>query len=188
MHEYYITHPQLYTQAQTRDVRHILVKTKPLAESLFAQLKAGNDKAWCTLAKKYSQDPSSKDNCGKLTVSKGQTVPEFDKVAFAQPTKVRSTRRSTTRSTAGSSSSRSRTSSRARRRPRSRLRASIKQQLLQQNKNQAMTDWVGRPDEELLLGLEDQVPGRLRADAGSLRADDDERHDHRLVVDPRVAR
>ena len=44
------------------------------ADSIYAQLKAGNTKTWCTLAKKYSQDPSSKDNCGKLTVSKGQTV------------------------------------------------------------------------------------------------------------------
>ena len=37
---------------------------------------------WCTLAKKYSQDTSSKDSCGKATFSKGQTVPEFDKVAL----------------------------------------------------------------------------------------------------------
>ena len=89
--------------------------------SIYAQLKAGNDKTWCTLAKKYSQDPSSKDNCGKLTVSKGQTVPEFDKVAFSQPTKGRHAPVHN-RSTAGSSSSRSRTSSRGRRRPRSRSR------------------------------------------------------------------
>ena len=56
--------------------------------SIYAQLKAGNDKTWCTLAKKFSQDPSSKDNCGKLTVSKGQTVPAFDKVAFSEKTKT----------------------------------------------------------------------------------------------------
>ena len=87
MHDYYIAHPQLYSKAQTRDVRHILVKTKPQADSIYAQLKAGNDKTWCTLAKKFSQDPSSKNNCGKLTVSKGQTVPQFDKVAFSEKTK-----------------------------------------------------------------------------------------------------
>jgi parvulin-like peptidyl-prolyl isomerase len=88
VHDYYIAHPQLYSKAQTRDVRHILVKTKPQADSIYAQLKAGNDKTWCTLAKKFSQDPSSKDKCGKLTVSKGQTVPKFDEVAFTEKTKT----------------------------------------------------------------------------------------------------
>jgi parvulin-like peptidyl-prolyl isomerase len=141
VHAYYIAHPQLYSQAQTRDVRHILVKSKPLAESLYAQLKAGNDQTWCKLAKKYSQDPSSKATCGKLSVSKGQTVAEFDKVAFSEKAKVIHVPihnaqygwfiiepltivkpRSTT--------------------PEKQVSASIKQQLLQQNKNQAMTDWV----------------------------------------------
>ena len=141
IHQYYITHPQLYSQAQSRDVRHILVKAKPLAETLYAQLKGGNDKAWCTLAKKYSQDPSSKDNCGKLTVSKGQTVPEFDKVAFAQPTKqvhapihnaqygwfiIEPLSNVKPRSTT----------------PEKQVSASIKQQLLVQNRNQATTDWA----------------------------------------------
>jgi peptidyl-prolyl cis-trans isomerase C len=87
VHDYYVGHPQLYSQPQSRDVRHILVKTKALADSIYLQLKAGNDKTWCTLAKKYSQDPSSKSSCGKLTVTKGQTVAEFDKVSFSQPTK-----------------------------------------------------------------------------------------------------
>ena len=61
-------------------------RTKASADSIYAQLKAGDNKTWCTLAKKFSQDPSSKDNCGKLTVSKGQTVAEFDKVAFSEKT------------------------------------------------------------------------------------------------------
>ncbi len=141
VHQYYTTHPQLYSQAQTRAVRHILVKSKPLADSLYAQLKSGNTQAWCKLAKKYSQDPSSKDKCGNLTVSKGQTVPEFDKVAFSETTKVvhvpvhngqygwfiiepvaNVKPRTTT--------------------PEAQVSSSIKQQLLQTDKNQAMTDWV----------------------------------------------
>jgi peptidyl-prolyl cis-trans isomerase C len=141
VHQYYVTHPQLYSQPQTRDVRHILVKTKPLAESIYAQLKAGNDKTWCTLAKKYSQDPSSKDKCGDLTVSKGQTVPEFDKVVFSQPTKqihapvhnaqygwftIESLDNIKPRATT----------------PEKQVSAAIKQQLLQTDKNQTMTDWV----------------------------------------------
>jgi parvulin-like peptidyl-prolyl isomerase len=141
IHAYYVGHPTLYSQPQSRDVRHILVKTKALADTLYSQLKSGSDKAWCTLAKKYSQDPSSKNACGKLTVTKGQTVPEFDKVAFTGATKtvhapVHSAQygwfvieplsaikaKSTT--------------------PEKQVSNTIKQQLLQQDKNQAMTDWV----------------------------------------------
>lgn len=68
--------------AASRQVRHILVKKKALATSIYNQLKNGTDKTWCTLAKKYSQDPSSKDKCGKLTVTKGETVPVFNNVVF----------------------------------------------------------------------------------------------------------
>jgi len=142
VHQYYIAHPQLYSQAETRDVRHILVKAKPLAESLFSQLKSGNDQTWCTLAKKYSQDPSSKNACGKLTVSKGQTVAEFDTVAFSEKTKVVHTPIHNAQygwfiiEAVGSIKPRATT-------PEKQVAASIKQQLLQQNKNQAMTDWVG---------------------------------------------
>jgi parvulin-like peptidyl-prolyl isomerase len=140
VHDYYVAHPQLYSKAQTRDVRHILVKSKPSAESIYAQLKAGNTQTWCKLAKKFSQDPSSKDACGKLTVSKGQTVAEFDKVAFSEKTNVVHAPihnaqygwfvieplsavhpRSTT--------------------PEKQVSATIKQQLLQTKKDQVMTDW-----------------------------------------------
>jgi parvulin-like peptidyl-prolyl isomerase len=139
-HDYYIGHPQLYSKAQTRDLRHILVKTKPQADSIYAQLKAGNDKTWCTLAKKFSQDPSSKNNCGKLTVSKGQTVPEFDKVAFSEKTKT--IHAPIHDATYGwfviepLSIVHPRTTT-----PEKQVVATIKQQLLTQKKNQAITTW-----------------------------------------------
>jgi parvulin-like peptidyl-prolyl isomerase len=70
-----------YGQPESRDVRHILVKTRALADKIYAQLRAGGD--FAALAKKYSQDPGSKALGGKLTISKGQTVPRFDQVAFS---------------------------------------------------------------------------------------------------------
>jgi foldase protein PrsA len=81
---YYDGHPTVYTQPQSRVVRHILVKNKGTADKLYARLKGGAD--FAALAKKYSQDPGSKSQGGRLTITKGQTVPEFDKVAFALKT------------------------------------------------------------------------------------------------------
>lgn len=86
---YFHNNPGQFPSAATsRKVRHILVKQKTLATTIYNQLKSGNDKTWCTLAKKYSQDPSSKNKCGVLTVTKGETVAAFDKVAFSQKTGV----------------------------------------------------------------------------------------------------
>ena len=81
---YYLAHKSDYSQAASRDVRHILVNNQKLANQLYTQLKHGGD--FGKLAKKYSKDPGSAANGGKLTVSKGQTVPPFDKVAFSLKT------------------------------------------------------------------------------------------------------
>ena len=141
VHAYYLAHQSIYTQLPSRNVRHILVKSPTLAQTIYAQLKSGNDKAWCTLAKKYSLDPSSKNACGKLTVQQGQTVPEFNKVAFTEKTKV--VHAPVHSSQYGwfviepLSSVKPKSST-----PEKQVASTIRQQLLQTDKNQAMTDWV----------------------------------------------
>jgi len=83
---YYKQHVAEYKSAQSRAVRYILVKDQKTAGQLYDQLKSGSKQTWCTLAKKYSLDPGSKNKCGQGSFSKGQTVAAFDKVLFSAPT------------------------------------------------------------------------------------------------------
>jgi parvulin-like peptidyl-prolyl isomerase len=136
--KYYKDHKTQYEQPATRDVRHILVNSKGLADRLYAQLKSGGD--FAALAKKYSKDPGSAAQGGKLTISKGQTVPEFDKAAFSlkknQLSKPIKTQYgwhiiqplSDVRP--------------AKQTPFAQVKESIKQQLQQEKRNKAMTEWV----------------------------------------------
>jgi foldase protein PrsA len=84
---YYDSHKSKYAAPATREVRHILVKKKSLAEELYKRLQNGAD--FAALAKKYSTDTVSAKSGGKLlpAVSKGQTVPPFDKAVFSLKTK-----------------------------------------------------------------------------------------------------
>jgi parvulin-like peptidyl-prolyl isomerase len=135
---YYDTHKSQYVQPESRDVRHILVTKKALADSLYQQLKSGGN--FAKLAKQYSKDPGSAANGGKLTVSKGQTVPAFDKTAFSlktgqisQPVHTQYGYHIIQALSAVKASS---TTSLAQ------VRASIKQQLEQQRKNDKITKWL----------------------------------------------
>lgn len=78
--KYYNENKSQYVVAESRDVRHILVKTKAQANKIYDQLKAGAN--FAALAKKYSQDEGSKATGGKLTIIRGQTVAPFDTTAF----------------------------------------------------------------------------------------------------------
>jgi foldase protein PrsA len=137
---YYQTHLSQYKQAESRDVRHILVKTKAKADQIEQQLKNGGD--FATLAKKYSTDTSSKSLGGRLPggITRGQTVPPFDKAAFSLKVNQIS---QPVHSQYGwhiiqalSPVRKPRTT------PLSQVKAAIEQQLLQQQKNDTMTKWV----------------------------------------------
>jgi parvulin-like peptidyl-prolyl isomerase len=78
---YYDSHKAQYMQPESREVQHILVKKKALADELYAKLKNGAD--FGELAKKYTLDTASKDDGGKMTAYKGKTVAPFDKFVFA---------------------------------------------------------------------------------------------------------
>jgi parvulin-like peptidyl-prolyl isomerase len=67
---------------ETVGVSHIMVKTETEAEGIQVELKAG--KSFADLAKEKSQDQGSAANGGDLgMLSRGQTEPEFEAVAFA---------------------------------------------------------------------------------------------------------
>jgi foldase protein PrsA len=135
---YYDTHKSQYQEPESREVRHILVEKKPLADQIYAQLKAGA--SFKALAKKYSKDPGSAANGGKLNVSKGQTVPQFDQKTFelktgelSQPVKTQygyhiiqalSDIKKATKT------------------PLAKVEGSIKQQLEKQQKDEAMAKWA----------------------------------------------
>jgi parvulin-like peptidyl-prolyl isomerase len=138
--DYYNKNKSQYHQPESRDVRHILVKNKALAEKLYLQLRTNKGATFAALAKKYSQDPGSKNVGGKLTVSKGQTVPQFDLAAFTLPTKAISTPIHTQYGwhiIQPLSDVRPPKTT-----PIASVKESIRQQLLQTQKNAAMTAWV----------------------------------------------
>ena len=147
--EYYAQNQSQYGTPESRDVRHILVAekdgdkvdfaaSKAKADEIYAQLADGAD--FAALAKAESEDPGSKDAGGKLTISRGQTVPEFDKVSFeldkgelSKPVKtqygyhvieaVSDVRKATTT-------------------PLEKVKAGIRAQMLQQKRNEDMQLWV----------------------------------------------
>ena len=92
---YYNAHKSEYSVPEQAKARHILIKLAPNADAqatAAAQAKANdvlrqvqNNGNWTDLAKKYSDDPGSKDTGGELGFAKrGQMVPEFDNAIFTQ--------------------------------------------------------------------------------------------------------
>jgi len=78
---YYDAHKSELTMNNQIKASHILVKTEDEAKKISDQLKKGGD--FAKLAKEKSIDPGSAKNGGDLGFfSKGQMVPEFEKIAF----------------------------------------------------------------------------------------------------------
>jgi parvulin-like peptidyl-prolyl isomerase len=89
--KYYEQNKASFTTPKTREVRHILVNSKSLAQQIYTKLKGGA--SFASLAKKYSKDTASAAQGGKLCVAHGgssgacqQTVPPFDKASFSLKT------------------------------------------------------------------------------------------------------
>ncbi len=90
---YYTQNQSQYSTPASRDIRHILIqekkangetdfaKSKIVADQVYEELKSGGD--FAAIVNERSADTESKASGGKLTISGGQTVPEFEKVAFA---------------------------------------------------------------------------------------------------------
>jgi foldase protein PrsA len=146
---YYEKNEEQFSTPESREVRHILVKTKALAEQLAAQLRAGAD--FAALAKKHSTDTGSKESGGKLTITRGQTVAPFDKQAFAlAKNEVSAPVKTEFGFHLIEPLSEVKKASKA---PLKEVRDSIRQQLLQTKKNEAMTEWV----DELKKEYDDKV-------------------------------
>jgi parvulin-like peptidyl-prolyl isomerase len=136
--KYYEDNEPQFTQPATREVRHILVKKEAKADELYEDIKGGAD--FAALAKEFSQDPGSKEQGGKLTIRRGETVPEFDKTAFdlgtgelAAPVKtefgchiIEALSAVTPKQVT----------------PLDEAKTSIRSQLLEQQRNEAMSKWV----------------------------------------------
>ena len=93
--QYYNAHLSEFQVPEQAKSRHILIKVAPgadaktdaaakaKAEDVLKQLQAGGN--WNELAKKYSDDPGSKDSGGELGFAqRGRMVPEFDNAIFTQ--------------------------------------------------------------------------------------------------------
>jgi len=146
---YYQQNEAQYRTPESRDVRHILVaekkgdavdfaKSKAEADRIYAELKNGGD--FAAIAKDRSADTQSAVEGGKLTISRGQTVPEFDKVAFELKQGVVSQPVKTTYGyhlIEALSPVRKATVT-----PIDKVRATIRAQLLQQKRTEVMTKWV----------------------------------------------
>ena len=148
---YYVAHEPEFVSKDRRTVRHILVKTKAQADAVYDQLK--NGASFVALERKVSKD----EGPGRflMPISKGDTVPNFEAVAFGLKT--------------GQISRPVRTSfgwhvvqalgpiRKGSLQPFAKVEATIRQRLLKQKRNSVMNTWM--------LGVQTgfcKAPARIR--------------------------
>jgi len=85
---YYAANLTQFQKPATRAVQEILVgkNKQALANQIYSQVAGGAN--FAALAKKYSQDPGSKDKGGNFTATNGSDVPEFDAAVFSPKAKT----------------------------------------------------------------------------------------------------
>jgi len=144
--DYYAKHKKEYqtpAQPESREVAHILVKKKSLADQLYSRLQA-NPKQFGKLAKQYSKDPTSAKAGGVLAGGdvKGRFVKPFERVAFSIKTHEIS---KPVHSKFGwhiiEALGPVKPATPAKPTPLSQVKEAIKQTLLQNRKTQAVQDW-----------------------------------------------
>jgi peptidyl-prolyl cis-trans isomerase C len=78
---YFQAHREAFDEPERVRVRHVLLRTEAEARVALARLRAGE--SFAQVAKELSQDPGTRDRGGEVgLVAPGQTVPEFEQVAF----------------------------------------------------------------------------------------------------------
>ena len=162
----YTQNQEQYGTPESRDVRHILIaekgtngqvdfaKSKVEADRIYAELQDGAD--FETLVKEFSDDEGTRVNGGKYPAVRGQSVPEFDKVAFELDTNEISR---PVRTQYGYHVVQAIADIKpAQVTPFAKARAAIKASLLQTKRNEMMTKWVE--------GLEKRYDGKVSYAAG----------------------
>ena len=82
---YYSSHQSQFGTPEVRDLRIVLTKTQAQAQAAKTALRHGS--SWKVVAKKYSTDPTTKNNGGVLSnVTKGQQDAALNQAAFSAPT------------------------------------------------------------------------------------------------------
>ena len=81
---YYAENQESFSTPESRQVAHILLENKADADGLYAQLQDGAD--FGELARDNSLDTGTAEVGGEYTAVRGQSVPEFDEVAYALET------------------------------------------------------------------------------------------------------
>jgi len=81
---YYNSHPTQFGTQESRNMRIVLAKTAADADAAKKALQSGQ--SWDAVAKKYSTDPTTKNNGGLLTgVTEGQQDAALTQAAFSAP-------------------------------------------------------------------------------------------------------